>query len=584
MRRGGTAIGLLFSLAALGSAAPPSNPVLVLMEPSVAVPAAARGLYVEDAWVRWPRQDGATGNRLLSLLTGEDWRGDPADYRFTQTGRDEWRAGNLASLRARGYFAAKQAAGMLALGPGRSRDVLLLAADERGPVRPFGLRDRWPEGRLVVCQASGWDDVAAIQRATTGRVLVLEYPPMEKEELSRAWLRGSDWPTGRTNMAGTSLPALPSYKSTGSTPGLIPAREVGRLLGKDPDPLWVPDPGAAWPGADRWIRYVRDVGMGARAALGVLAFGLLVWGLRLVADERRSKAYFVAVSAFALVVPVVVLAGNLASVGGMAIWPVWFPIAGLAVGAIGAGLYLLARRKLPLTHRFWPVAGVAALAIFLSAPIFSALSGPLDSFPRQVSAEPLGLALVCVLVLVGGARGEQGRAAVVGYGVAFLFALLLREHGFAVGFLPFLAFLAAGQRFRIGFRWWMGLVLLPLTEGAQALVRGGVVYREGALIRTWAEREAFDLAPVVRFLISPAVLVGALVLGAALVFTPAFATHQLRRVWGRSPLVRALVGLGLALLPVGVFQAPVLDAAYIVFAAAVFVLLAEAVWTSPELG
>ena len=110
------------------------------------------------------------------------------------------------------------------------------------------------------------------------------------------------------------------------------------------------------------------------------------------------------------------------------------------------------------------------------------------------------------------------------------------------------------------------------------------MYREGGLIRVWADRDGFDLAPVVRFLISPAVLVGALVLGAALVFTPAFATHQLRRVWGRSALARGLAGLSLALLPVGVFQAPVLDAAYIVFAAAVFVLLAEAVWTSPESG
>jgi hypothetical protein len=153
-----------------------------------------------------------------------------------------------------------------------------------------------------------------------------------------------------------------------------------------------------------------------------------------------------------------------------------------------------------------------------------------------------------------------------------------------VGFLPILAFLAAGQRFRIGFRWWMGLVLVPLAEGVQALVRGGVVYREGGLIRTWAERGAFDIAPVVRFLISPAVLVGGLILGAALVFMPAFATHQLRRVWGRSPLARGLAGLALAMLPVGAFQAPVLDAAYIVFASGVFVLLAEAVWTSPELG
>lgn len=580
MKRGGTALGLLVSLTALAPAAPAapaSNPVLVLIEPAVAVPTAARGLYVEDAWVRWPRADGATGNRLLSLLTGEDWRGDSADYRFTQTGRDGWQAGNLASLRERGYFAAKIPAAALVLGPGRSRDVLLLAADEKALVKPFRLEDRWPEGRLMVAQAAGWDDVAAILRATTGRVLVLEYPPLEGDEVSRAWLRGAAWPKGRTNLAGTAVPALPTYRVTGDVPGLIPAREVGRLLTGTSEPKWIADPGPRWPGADRWIRYAREVGMGARAFLGLAAFALLLWGVRLVADERRSRSYFGAVSALALAIPTVVLAGGLARFGGMAAWPVAFPVVGLALGAVGGGLYLAARRWLPLTHRLWPVALAAALATVIGEPDYSALSGPLDLVPRNVAPEPLGLMLASVLVLVAGARGERLGSG-IGFGVAAGCALAGLSSGLAL--LPLLAAVAAHRRFR----WWMGLVLVPFTDGVQALVRGGAVYREGGLLRVLSDRAAYDVAPVVRFLISPALLVGALALGSAWVFSPAFATHQVRRIWGRSPLARSLAGLSLALVPVGIFQAPVLDAAYVVLVAAVFTLFAEALWTSPELG
>jgi hypothetical protein len=571
------ALGLLASLVALAGAAPASNPVLVLIEPAVAVPAAARGLYVEDAWVRWPRAEGATGNRLLSLLTGEDWRGDPADYRFTQSGRDTWQAGNLARLKERGYLDAKIPAAALVLGPGRSRDVLLLAADEAAPVKPYGLEDKWPEGRLMVAQAGGWDDVAAIERGTQGRVLVLEYPPLEGDEVSRAWLRGNAWPQGRTNLAGTAVPALPEYKATGGIPGLIPAWEIGRLLTGSQEPKWVADPGPRWPGADRWVRYVREVGMGARALLGLAAFALLLWGVRLVSDERRSRSYFTGIFALALAIPVIVLAGSLTRLGGMAAWPVAFPVVGVALGAIAAGLYFASRRWLPLTHRLWPVALAAALASAIGEADYSALSGPLDLAPRPVAAEPMGLMLAGVLVLVAGARGER-LAMGIGLGVAAGVALTGMAAGFAL--LPLLAVLAAHRRFR----WWMGLALVPFTEGMQALLRGGAVYREGGLLRVLSDRAAFDIAPVVRFLISPALLLGVLALGSAWVFSPAFATHQIRRIWGRSPLARSLGRLSLALVPAGIFQPPVLDAAYIVLASAVFVLFTEAVWTSSELG
>ncbi|MFQ1040085.1 hypothetical protein ACEWB5_25925, partial [Citrobacter koseri] len=134
---------------------------------------------------------------------------------------------------------------------------------------------------------------------------------------------------------------------------------------------------------------------------------------------------------------------------------------------------------------------------------YSALSGPLDLAPRTVAAEPLGLMLAGVLVLVAGARGER-LAMGIGLGVTAGLALIRMEPGFAL--LPLLAVLAAHRRFR----WWMGLALVQFTEGMQALVRGGAVYREGGLLRVLSERVAFDLAPLVRFLISPALLLGAL--------------------------------------------------------------------------
>lgn len=567
----------------------PSNPVLILMEPALAVPEAARGLYVEDAWVRWPRREGATGNRLLSIATGLDWRGDPADYRFTQVAPDDWRSGNAPKLRDRGYFDAKRAwlpAGisMLALGPGRSRDALFLALDEAASVRPLKMGDRWPEGRLLVCQATGWNDVEAIQNTTTGRVLVVEYPPLAEGDLSRAWLRGKAWPAGRTNLSGTAVPALPIYASTGEVPGLIPAREVGHLLTGQGEPGWQADPGRAWPGADRWLDYVSDVGLLVRGALGIVAMGLLVWGLRLVADERRSRAYFGAVAAFAMAIPVTVLAGAFAHWAGTGARMVAFPIVGLALGATTVAVYALCRRRLPLTHRLWPVAAVLVPVLLVGEPVFTAFSGPLDLLARPISPEPLGLLLAGLLVLVAGARGEPGAKglgrvfAVAATGMGLFAGVWWAEHRWLLASLPGLVSLGAAGRLR----WWMGIPLIPLSEGASALVRRGVVYREGGLVRHGLDPLAFDIAPVARFLISPAVLVGALVAVAAFVFTPSFATHQLRRVWARSPLTRLMANLAGALAVLGLFQTPLLDAAYVVLAATVSTLLSEAVWTSPE--
>lgn len=588
MKRGGTALALLFLLVASAFGAS-TNPVLVLLEPAMAVPEAARGLYIEDAWVRWPRRDGATGNRLLSIASGLDWRGDVRDYRFRLVPPDAWRSENLERLRARGYFEAKRRAlpagvAMLALGPGRSRDALLLALDEAGPVKPIRLSESWPEGRLIVCQASGWNDIEAIQRATTGRVLVVEYPPLAEGDLSRAWLRGNAWPVGRTNLGGTKLPALPVYTSTGEVPGLIPAREVGRLLTTSAEPSWVSDPGQNWPGADRWLAYVEDVGRLVRGALGVAALALVLWGLRLVADERRSRAFCAGVGALALAIPVTLLAGAFVHPLGMGAQVVAFPLAGLAMGVTSVGVYTLSRRRLPLTHRWWPVAAVAVPALLIANPVFSAMSGPLDLLARPVSPEPLGLLLAGILVLVAGGRGEPGAKgfgrlmAAVATGLGLFAGVWWAEGNWLVALLPGLIAIGATGRLR----WWMGFALIPFTSTAAALVRKGVVFQEGGLLRQAGDALAFDVAPVVRFLISPAVLIGALAVVAVFVFTPAFATHQLRRVWARSPLTRLLAHLSGALAVVGVFQPPLLDASYIVLVATFLVLLGEAIWTAPE--
>jgi hypothetical protein len=581
---------LFVLLATRLAAASEPNAVLLLIEPLAAGPAAPPESYVHDVWVRWPASEGATENRLLSVVTSADWRGAPQDYAFRNHRQNVWRAENREAMIARGYFRAKRenlrsGTAALAIGPGVSERVLLLAVEEAGRVEPVPLASPWPKGRLMIGQARNWDEVDAVRRRTSGRLLVVEYPIPAESVAGRAWLLGNSWPRGRIAPNGLPAPALPLYRDMGDVPGLVPARNLAQLALGQPEPRWLDDPGARWTGADRWLGFVGQVGPWVRGLLGVAAMLLAVWGLRLVADERRSRAYAYALSALFLAIPAVVMAGGLARVGGVGAWPVWFVAAALTLVGVGYGLKGGAERALPGVHPHWAVAGLSVLMLALAEPTYSAFSGPLGTLPRAIPPEPLGALLAALVVLIGGARSEPV-AGWLGRGLALALALLglLAGAWWSLGqpllsVLPLGAWLAGTGRLRL----WMIPLGWLASEGLTNALTHGVAYRAGGLIGALPERDALDLAPLVRFVFSPAFLVGGLFLVACAVFTPAFAGHQLRRAWRHSSVTRGLAVYAAALAGLGVMQPPLLDASYVVGVGAGLFLLGEAVWTSPSL-
>ncbi|MGV3614996.1 MAG: hypothetical protein ACO1SV_06640 [Fimbriimonas sp.] len=582
---------LFLWLAALLPTAALANDVLVLMEPVTTGVHAPPGSESRVVWVRWPLRNGATGNQLLSLVTGADWRGDPADYRFRVSGANEWQADNLAAMRSRGHFVARERhirvpTIAVTASAGIFRDVLLLAVGQEGRVRPLGLKDRWPQGSLAFCKARGWQELAAIEGATDGRVLVVEYPPPGGGEFGRAWLRGRGWPVWRSfRDRGVEEPYVPVYLDPPSIPGYFQARDLTDLFLHRSPVEWERPRSQGWPDLQPWIDYARDVGYALRAILGVGAAILLIWGLRLVADERRSRTFARCLIPFLLVIPATSLAGEIARASGPG---AFFGTGALAISGlfvVTTGVNGLVRRFLPHTHPLWGIAIVAAATVALTSPIYSAFSGPFGSPMRDFSPEPIGALMVAGVVLIAGA-GEGRFTRGFGRGM-ILFACVAgvsrlfwwQASDFVVAGLPLVSWIACDRRFRP----WMVALVIPFTGGMLNLIQSGVTYRPGGLVGRLSDWGAFDMSVIVRFAISPAVLGTVLALICGLVFLPSFAAHQLRRAWRRSPLCRPLATLGAALGILGVFQAPLLDVAYIVAAAAVLVLLLEAVWTAPDL-
>jgi hypothetical protein len=563
--------------ASLGRAEPPNaNPVLVLLPPASTGPNPPPGSYRHDAWVRWPPTDGVSGNRLLSLVTGADWIGDPRDYDFRATEEGDWRASALTRLRERGHFEAKhRALGMptaaLQTSGSNVPSVLLAAVDRSGTVTPVPIGDRWPAGTLMIFGAHGWDEVALVRKATRGRIAVVEYPPPKDANLSRLWLYGP-WPLGRTDLSGTLRPALPG---SGPVPGLLEAREVGPLLAGTSEVDWTADPGDAWPGAKEWHDLVAVGGPIARGVWGAILFLALVLGLRYVADERRSRRGAELLEVAAIVPLAVMVTGT---------WLRWgsYSVGGAAALFLILPLLLGLSRRLrlklpPLAATGWTI-WAGALA---ATPTFSPFSGPLDLLAPSASPEGLGY-LYLGIALAASARRTAWPVA-IGVGATLLLGIAgvgwWAPAGTGLVWLPVAAFAAGRGRLRI----WMAPIAWAMTDGLPIALTHGLAYRPGGLANTWLEWQAHDLGIVLRFLISPAVLVTGLLLGAAALWVPGFAVHQLRKVWLASTVPPNLGRMAGFFLVLGLFQPPLCDVAWVVGVGFAIVLLMEALWFSPAI-
>ncbi len=219
-----------------------SNNILVLIQPAIAGPDVDPHNYWQPQWILWPPAlKEADGGQLLSVATGANWVGSPADFQFdpTHDGR-AWKARNFEQMMSRGYFAedgrkfGKVRTDLLVGRTGSaSPNALRLALNGDSPiVRPYRVDDlKWPRGSLMVTEATSWDDVRrSSSRSTSGRVLgFVEYPPKPDTPWTRYWLMGHGWWVHGDELAGLGFAVVPRDPDL-VVPGLIRARLLEKLI------------------------------------------------------------------------------------------------------------------------------------------------------------------------------------------------------------------------------------------------------------------------------------------------------------------------------------------------------------------
>src|SRR5205085_2307568 len=109
---------------------------------------------------------------------------------------------------------------------GRSvRDLTLVGVNTDGKSTTLNFDATVPSGSLVIYSASTWEDAAEVAKKVDGKSIIVAYPPPPGITVSAAWLVGTD-----------DVPTMPSTK----VPGLVPARDLIRLLQHPKDNVWRP--------------------------------------------------------------------------------------------------------------------------------------------------------------------------------------------------------------------------------------------------------------------------------------------------------------------------------------------------------
>lgn len=525
---------LALLLAAMAPARP-SNPLLILIQPLRAGPNVDIHDYVHDVWVEWgPEDPSPTGNRLLALLSGRYLSGEATDYAFRPVGAGRWRAMNAESLRQRGYLAAKtqRLRRLVTVLSGHDGNVttstLALGVRENGEVRVVSPDGKWPGADLLVAEAVSWDEMAALEKRTTGPVMVVEYPVPAGQRWSRVWLRGKAW---------VDYPEqLPIFDRTGRTPGLIPAHEVGKMLVEPEAVKWETKPDR-WTGANRWMEQVRTFGAPVRILWAVVAIALSIWGVRLIADDRDSDLWHLMLPLFALMIPGINLGGRIAMQIG----------ADRAPLAWGIGWFVLfvlwAVVELPRLRRggdySWTNLGVVGLlGCFVGTSTFTPFSAQLSGIDHLFSAEVAGAG-------------------------AFFFGLMCRNEGTRLRGRTVVT--------TVDSPW---LIATLFTPGVLLFSTPHWQWHRTSLLRSLDAAGRWSFDHLVPFFLSPAFLVGLFVMCALTVFAQGYASHRFRRTWPNS-VARLCLPYAVVPLVAGLFVEDLLAVGWSVLIGLAFVWIRE---------
>ncbi len=589
-------LGCLLAAAAISCPGQPiksedhHNNVLLLIQPSIAGPSVDPLTYWQPQWILWPPAGNpVAGGRLLSVLSGRDWRGRPDDYRFSATpGRIGWRASGFDKLVASGYFVSKrdnlgstETRLLMGLHGAVTPNALRLALNSTGPeVFPCTLADKhWQEGNLMVGEASSWDEVAEVEHSTDGRVLVVEYPPREDAPWTRYWLRGSGWKQSGLIQANSEHAVSPTDPEVG-VPGLIPARSLGRLLlrpGQFQRAVLTPN---SFAGANRYLSLSHRTGWLLSILTVVLIGAVLTWCAGLAAHERTSLVAPKLLTAVLLSPSIIVLAGNLTRWGGPDAWAVWVSLSGFALLMVLAGMQAAQRRIAPRGHPLMSVSLVTLTTLGLGDPKWGLLSPLFAGRLDLLSYTAFGAFSCSAIGLVASVRGCGSRwvwGMRLGIGALLAIGWTLQPWwGLDRSALLFsgVAAILIGEQM-MDARWLVVFALWPFSV-YRCLVFG-VAWAPMGLLSTLKTAGALNSARYIEFLMAPAAWVSAMVAVWCFVFGSKFLVHQFKRLIDTDPRRNALSFGGAAAGAFSVLNPEFLPAALTSLVAALAFLLWESI-------
>jgi hypothetical protein len=261
----------------------------------------------------------------------------------------------------------------------------------------------------MVMEASGWDEIVNLERLTSGRILVVEYPPQDNIPWTRYWLRGTGWSISGMNLVSSTDSAVVPTQRGLLVPGLIRARMLIPLLLTPNRFVAVKVNLRNWPGANRFLNVSHSYGLFFGAAWLLSIVGIVIWGAVLVANERVSHVAPVLMAGAILSPASVNLAGVLGRNLGVDSWPVWIGLSSVAVVMLAFGVGALLRKWMPRCHSLLSVSVVGLVVMVFCNPLWSMMSPLFAGKNTQVSPIALGATFGYLVGLGSFVRGAGAR-------------------------------------------------------------------------------------------------------------------------------------------------------------------------------
>ncbi|HLK13475.1 MAG TPA: hypothetical protein VKT78_01610, partial [Fimbriimonadaceae bacterium] len=528
----------IFSLVLACALASANLNALILIAPGVAKPKLDPALTGQRLAVLWPpdfgRPESLGHNRLLSLMSGADWRGDQSDAAFLPppTGTRGFAAAHYESLKDRGYLARRSSwlngepvyAVSSPVGVGSAKpDALLMALSEDSPtVEPVPYAGPWPTSGLLVFEADSWDTAADIAQRVGGRALVVELPKVQYTTASSFYLMGRDWPEG--NGAG-----LPVDRSTGVA-GLVRARNALTLV-LHPESIEWRDQPDAHDVPFRWFPFVREGGFLLLVAGMTMMAGVIGLATYAISLEKRGALAAALLVAASLVPATLLMAGSLDRRFGLDYDPGWILLAWALLTAATGAVQALSRVAFPGTHSLFAPALVGLLAMVFGDPKWSILSGLFGYNGTASSPEAAGALLAYLTGVVAFSRRSNLAAAWLGRAaVAATLAVGLVGGGWWAAepaqaiLLPAIA-LVAGE----GWMRWPWLIILALVpNGRVDVVHQGFAWSPLGCLTSARGISAVNLFDYAIFAVYPGLFAIGLIALYVSVFGGGFVMRQFR--------------------------------------------------------